>query len=85
MRCQLSLGMSKREKLLAKAKRNPAGLKFREFTALLSASGYVYDRQKGSHERWINDESGNSMTIQPWDGGMAAPYQVRQFLSQIGG
>lgn len=82
MRCQIDWGMSKNEKLLAKAERNPEGLKYSEFKTLLSANGFSFARQVGSHEIWKSREHGASLTIQSKKG-KAKGYQVRQFLKAI--
>lgn len=65
-------------KLLAKARRNPSGLAFREFEALLRACGWVLDRQAGSHRLWRSPR-GSLLPVQP-RGSKAKGYQVRQFL-----
>ena len=36
-------------KTLAKARNNPAGLRFSEFESLVEAFGFSLDRQTGSH------------------------------------
>ena len=42
--------MSKKEKLLLKARNNPKGLTFDEFCRLLRDGGWVQDHQTGSHQ-----------------------------------
>lgn len=75
--------MSKNNKLLSKAERNPNGLSFSEFQNLMNTCGWVKDRQKGSHQIWYSPE-GVRLSIQNRNG-MAKGYQVRQFLSYIQG
>ena len=41
--------MANKRKLHLKALNNPRGLRFAEFTALIEAFGFVFDRQRGSH------------------------------------
>ena len=48
--------MNQREKLLSKARRNPEGLSFSEFQALMTKEGWVKDHQKGSHQIWYSLE-----------------------------
>jgi len=70
----------RREKLLEKARRNPRGLRFEEFEALLRQCGWTKDRQSGSHRIWYSP-SGFRLSVQP-RGDMAKGYQVEQFLGQ---
>lgn len=70
--------MSRYEKLLAKAKRNPNGLSFFEFQNLMTQCGWVKDKQRGSHQIWYSPE-GKRFSIQTRNG-MAKSYQIRQFL-----
>lgn len=71
--------MSKTEKLLVKARRQPAGLSFDEFKALLVRCEWVFDHQTGSHEIWYS-LGRYRLPIQPAGGGKAKGYQVKQFL-----
>jgi predicted RNA binding protein YcfA (HicA-like mRNA interferase family) len=71
--------MSKREKLLTKARNNPNGLHLEEFESLLRLCGWIFDHQKGSHRIWYSP-FGKRLPIQP-KGGMAKGYQVKQFLA----
>lgn len=73
--------MSRYDKLLAKAKRNPDGLTFSEFQNLMTQWGWVKDRQRGSHQIWYSPE-GERLSIQTRNG-MAKGYQVRQFFGFI--
>jgi predicted RNA binding protein YcfA (HicA-like mRNA interferase family) len=72
--------MSKRDKLLEKAKRNPDGLRFAELETLMQQSGWTLDRQKGSHRIWKSPK-GARLPVQEAKGGKAKGYQVKQFLS----
>ena len=73
--------MNRRNTLIQKARRNPNGLKFREFERLLLQSGWTQRRQRGSHRIWYSP-NGHRLIIQP-NGSMAKGYQVRQFLKQF--
>jgi len=74
-----SYTMSKTEKLLVRARRQPAGLSFDEFKALLVRCEWVFDHQTGSHEIWYS-LGRYRLPIQPAGGGKAKGYQVKQFL-----
>jgi predicted RNA binding protein YcfA (HicA-like mRNA interferase family) len=74
--------MTRREKLLAKARANPGGLRFQELETLLAQCGWIRKRQTGSHVVWLSP--GNvALPIQPASGGKAKAYQVRQFLALL--
>lgn len=70
--------MTKREKLLAKARQTPNDLLFDEFETLLKRSGWVFKRQSGSHRVWLSPGK-RALPIQS-NGGKAKGYQVTQFL-----
>ena len=73
--------MSKQEKLLQKAKNNPAGLHFNEFVSLLKHNNWVLDRQNCSHQIWISPKR-HRLPIQEKNG-ESKKYQVEQFLLQL--
>ncbi|MEM9273952.1 MAG: type II toxin-antitoxin system HicA family toxin [Cyanobacteria bacterium P01_F01_bin.143] len=73
--------MEKQDKLLLKARRNPNGLMFQEFEALLSLSNWQFRRQTGSHRFWYSPQK-YRFSIQPRKDGKAKAYQVKQFLEQ---
>ncbi len=73
--------MGRTEKLLEKARNNPAGLKFTEFERLLELQGWILRRQSGSHRLWYSPK-GHRLPIQPTKNQTAKGYQVRQFLEQ---
>lgn len=70
--------MTKREKLLAKARQTPNDLTFDEFETMLKRSGWVFKRQSGSHRVWLSPDN-RALPIQS-DGGKAKGYQVKQSL-----
>ncbi|MEO5371626.1 MAG: type II toxin-antitoxin system HicA family toxin [Magnetococcus sp. DMHC-1] len=63
------------------AKRNPEGLSFRDFDALLVGCGFRFDRQSGSHRIYVAPK-GQRLSIQNRNG-MAKRYQVRQAIKMI--
>lgn len=73
--------MSKSDKLLTKARNNPAGLSFDEFRKLMRNAGWIEDRQKGSHQIWYSSKR-YRLSVQNRKG-KAKDYQVRQFLLQF--
>jgi predicted RNA binding protein YcfA (HicA-like mRNA interferase family) len=72
--------MNKQEKLLQKALNGPYSLNFAEFVTLLKRLGWIYQRQRGSHQIW-HSPSGELLTIQDLKG-KAKGYQVKQFIAQ---
>ncbi len=72
--------MSKKEKLLNKAKQNSKELRFSEFEALLELYGWICDHQTGSHRIWYSPEKAR-LSIQPTKNSEAKEYQVKQFLA----
>jgi predicted RNA binding protein YcfA (HicA-like mRNA interferase family) len=75
--------MGKKEKLLEKARNNPKGLSFKEFENLLVSSGWIMDRQSGSHKIYYS-QNGIRLPIQNRHG-KAKEYQVKQFIKIIEG
>jgi predicted RNA binding protein YcfA (HicA-like mRNA interferase family) len=73
--------MGKRQKLIEKARRNSAGLRFGEFETLLANSGWTFDHQTGGHRIWYSPGR-HRLPIQETKNGKAKEYQVRQFLKQ---
>jgi hypothetical protein len=73
--------MTKREKLLNRAKNNPKDLSFGEFQTLLRQSGWILDHQTGSHQIWYSPDR-HRLPIQEARNGKAKGYQVEQFLIQ---
>lgn len=71
--------MTKKEKLWKKARENPQNLTFDEFETLLTQTGWILSRQKGSHRLWYSP-NGRSLPIQPRKDGKAKLYQVQQFI-----
>ena len=46
------------EKIIAKMKRQPNGIRMSEAHRVLENAGYRLDRQKGSHRQYINSKGG---------------------------
>ena len=74
--------MGRCEKLLARARQNPAGLTFGELLALAECHGFEHVRTKGSHHLFKRPGRVPLLNFQSWRG-KAAPYQVRQLLQVI--
>ena len=72
--------MTRADKLLEKARRNPGGLRFSEFETLLGRCNWMLDRQRGSHRIWISTK-GARLPVQEGKSGKAKGYQVGQFLT----
>jgi len=70
--------MTRKEKLLKKARDNPNGLSFTDFVTLMKQAGWVLDHQSGSHQIWYS-ENGHRISVQNRKG-KAKGYQVKQFL-----
>ena len=74
--------MAKSEQLLAKAVRNPGGLRFAELCQLAEYVGFEFSRQRGSHRVYRHPGLRKTLSFQN-SRGQAKPYQVRQLLSII--
>ena len=68
------------DKIVAKMKRQPNGISMSEADRVLSASGYSFARQKGSHRHYIN-AAGDVITIKN-ENPLKAVY-VKDILSRI--
>lgn len=79
--------MVNRDKLLAKANQAPNNLRFSDLCKLAEAFGWVFDRQKGSHQIYFNPDFpealGSTMNFQPSKDGTAKRTQVEQLLDAI--
>jgi len=73
--------MNKR-KLLQKALRSPANLRFAEMMALAEAFGFTLARTSGSHHIFTHPGVRELVNLQDVHG-QAKPYQVRQFLRLV--
>ncbi len=74
--------MTRRQKLIDKARNNPAGVRFLDLCLLAERLGFRKRGGKGSHVVYERHGLEEILTFQS-RGGMAKPYQVRQFLSVI--
>jgi hypothetical protein len=71
------------DKLLNKALSSPKNLRFREFRTLIESYGAELRNTKGSHQIYKRaEEPSFTMSIQDV-GGMAKPYQVKQFIDKL--
>jgi hypothetical protein len=68
--------------LLARARANPASLRFAEACTLAECHGWVPVRRRGSHRIFQRPGSARLLNLQDVRG-MARPYQVRQLLAAI--
>lgn len=78
--------MSKREKLLQKAKNSPNNLRFDEICQLAVSYGWIFQRQEGSHQIYLHPALGNvpgSMMNFQNKNGKAKRFQVKQLLDAI--
>lgn len=74
--------MTRRQKLIGKARNNQAGIRFREICLLAEHLGFSKRGGKGSHVVYEKDGVAEILTFQDRKG-MAKPYQVRQLLAVI--
>lgn len=75
--------MARFEKLLNKALSSPQNLRFREFCKLIELFDAELRNTSGSHRVYKRDKK-PSFTQSVQDvGGMAKPYQVRQFIDKL--
>ncbi len=70
------------DKIIEKMKRQPNGINMSEADKVLTASGYRFERQKGSHCHYINT-NGDVITIKK-DNPLKAVY-VKDILNRIAG
>lgn len=73
--------MSKREKLIAKAKNNSGDLRFEEACRLAEIFGFMHIRTKGSHMVYARQDIQEIVNLQPGKNGKAKGYQVEQILA----
>jgi hypothetical protein len=75
--------MGKVEKLLQKARQSPQNLRYSELCLLLVHHGFKKCGGQGSHTGYKTEgPPAIKLTVQEV-GGMAKPYQVRQFLGYL--
>lgn len=75
--------MGKFEKLLAKARANPSGLRFSELSKLCELAGMTHRGTSGSHKVYVHPSGERPIPIQQSKDGSAKDYQVRQVLQLI--
>jgi len=73
--------MSKKNKLLEKAKNNPSGLSIEDFYSLMKHKKWILDHQRGSHQIWYSPKF-YRISVQDRNG-KAKGYQVKQFLMKL--
>jgi hypothetical protein len=74
--------MTRRRKLVEKARNNPAGIRFQEICLLAEHLGFTRRGGKGSHVAYEKDGVEEILTFQDRKG-MAKPYQVKQLLAAV--
>jgi predicted RNA binding protein YcfA (HicA-like mRNA interferase family) len=74
--------VTRRQKLIQKARNNPAGIRFKELCFLAEHMGFHRRGGKGSHIVYEKDGVEEILTFQDRKG-MAKPHQVRQMLAVI--
>ncbi len=72
----------KPSKLLAKARRNPANIRFADMLKLVESFEFVLDRIEGSHHIFKRQGIPKLVNLQNF-GGKAKDYQVKQFLKLV--
>ena len=77
--------MTRNEKLIAKARHNPAGLRFAELCRRAELLGWRVDRIRGSHVVFTKTGVQRPQVLTRGDDGKAYAYQVRQLLEQLDG
>ena len=75
--------MANCDKLLQKARNNPAGLRFAELEKLAECYGFTLRRVTGSHHIYRAERRPERLVAQPLKGGKAKEYQVVQMLDII--
>jgi len=70
------------EKIIEKMKSQPNGVRFAEAEKVLNYLKYYETRQRGSHKRFKNEESQETMTI-PEQNPLKAVY-IKQILEMLG-
>lgn len=73
--------MSKREKLISKARNNPKGLRFDEACKLAELIGFEKKGGSGSHSVYASEGIMEIINLQPRKDGKAKGVQVEQILA----
>ena len=74
--------MTQKDKLIEKARNNPAGVRFRELCLLAEHVGFIRRGGKGSHVVYEKEGVLEILTFQDRKG-RAKTYQVKQLLAAI--
>lgn len=70
------------KKLLKRILTTPTNVCFGEFTVLVKAFGFHWDRVAGSHHIYKHPSIPELLSLQEYQG-QAKPYQIRQFLRLV--
>jgi len=76
--------MSKKVKRNQKIRNNPHDIRFSEAISWIKDNGFEFDRQEGSHQIFINHETGHRVNFQEVHG-KAKGYQIIQAIKKIDG
>ena len=76
--------MVRKDRLLARARNNPRGVRFSDLLALVESLEFTFLRQDGSHRQYRHPTAATAyLNLQPDKNGMAKPKQVRQLLAMV--
>lgn len=75
--------MGRKEKLLARARNNPPGVRYADLRMLAETVGFVFVRQRGSHRQYCHPLTSDGLNVQPRGAGTAKDWQVRAFLTLV--
>jgi predicted RNA binding protein YcfA (HicA-like mRNA interferase family) len=75
--------MTRREKLLQKARNSPNNLRFSDLVKLVESYGFTFERQTGSHHIFSHPKLATTLNMQPRKDGKAKGYQVQEALAAI--
>ena len=70
------------QKILQKARNQPANVRFGDMRKLVEAYGFNLDRINGSHHVFVHPSIPELLNLQD-EGGKAKAYQVRQFIKLV--
>lgn len=77
--------MSRREKLIAKMRSHPGGIRFREVDALLHHEGFVLFNRRGSHCTYHRADGALLTIVRPHGGRQTChPADIRRLLRALG-
>lgn len=75
--------MAKPRKILQQALSGSKNIRFGDFVTLIEAFGFALERISGSHHIFSHPAVPQTISVQPYSGSQAKPYQIRQFLKIV--